>query len=154
MLYEHFQKIGKLENPTVLNELIYIRAYHDFRFFATYFFSHHCKDAFSQMHVDFCQLEDLNPARRGRRDVVAAPRGNAKTTFKVLFKVLHAIVYEYETHIMIVGHSAPEAEQKVRGILDELESNEKLIEVFGALAPVPGQKSGKARWGNAVPSKI
>ena len=86
MLYEHFQKTGKLENPKVLQDLLYIRAYQDFRFFATYFFSHHCKDAFSQMHVDFCQLEDLDPARRGRRDVVAAPRGNAKTTFKVLLR--------------------------------------------------------------------
>jgi len=147
MLYEHFQKTGKLENPKVLQDLLYIRAYQDFRFFATYFFSHHCKDAFSQMHVDFCQLEDLDPARRGRRDVVAAPRGNAKTTFKVLLKVLHAVVYGYEAFILIVGHSAPEAEQKVWDILSELETNERLIGVFGALAPVPGQKSGKARWG-------
>lgn len=98
------------------------------------------------MHEEFCTLE-TDPLQRSRRDVVAAPRGNAKITFKVLFKVLHAIVYDYEPFILIVGHSASEAEQKVQDILDELEHNERLIQVFGALAPVQGERGSKARWG-------
>lgn len=90
------------------------------------------------MHQAFFDSEQ-NPARRGRRDVIAAPRGHAKTTFKVIFKALHAIVYGYEEFILIIGHSAPEAEAKVRDILTELETNTMLQEVYGQLAPVKGQ---------------
>lgn len=81
--------------------------------------------------------------------MVAAPRGNAKTTFKVLFKVLHAIVYEYEQFILIIGHSAPEAESKVRDIIEELSQNTRLKMVFGEIAPVRGQQNpGQGRWGS------
>lgn len=90
------------------------------------------------MHYDFFQAEQ-NPVRRGRRDVIAAPRGHAKTTFKVLFKCIHAIVYGYEQFILIIGHSAPESEGKVRDILKELEKNILLHEIYGHLAPVRGQ---------------
>jgi len=139
--------LRQLSNPKTAKELVYIRAYHDFQFFVDTFFPHHCEFAFSKMHQDFCDAEQV-PARRGRREVVAAPRGNAKTTFKVLFKVIHAIVYGYEPFIVIMGHSAPEAEKKVEDILNELENNRNLIEVYGCLAPVRGQFQGMARWGN------
>lgn len=119
-------------------EYIYLRAFHDFQFFITTFFPHHCGYPFSPMHHDFFAAE-LDPARRGRREVIAAPRGHAKTTFKVMFKCLHAILYGYEPFIVIIGHSAPEAEGKVRDILEELETNELLQEIFGALAPIQGQ---------------
>lgn len=90
------------------------------------------------MHGDFFE-DEQEAARRGRRDVIAAPRGHAKTTFKVLFKVIHAIVYGYEQFIVIIGHSAPEAEAKVRDILEELEQNTLLAEVYGDLSPMRGQ---------------
>ncbi|MBY0402330.1 MAG: ATP-binding protein, partial [Cyanobacteria bacterium] len=70
--------------------------------------------------------------------MIAAPRGHAKTTFKVLFKAIHAIVYGYESFILIIGHSAPEAESKVKDILDELQNNSLLHSVFGYLAPIRG----------------
>jgi hypothetical protein len=123
------------------NLLIYLRAYTDFEFFIQYFFPDYCQHAFSSMHMTFFQ-DEVVPNRRNRREVIAAPRGNAKTTFKVLFKVLHAIVYDYEQFILIIGHSAPEAEAKVRDILDELSQNTRLKAVYGDLAPVRGH--GKA----------
>lgn len=85
----------------------------------------------------------MDPHRRGRREVIAAPRGHAKTTFKVLFKALHAIVYGYEPFILIIGHSASEAQGKVQNILEELENNEILKSVFGELAPPIKHRSRK-----------
>jgi len=134
--------LSLLKDPTtdltILKQVLYLACFHDFERFVQVFFSHHCGYPFSSMHRDFFAAE-VNPTRRGRRDVIAAPRGHAKTTFKVLFKVLHAIVYGYESFILIVGHSAPEAEAKVRDILNELENNELLHLVYGNLAPVRGQ---------------
>lgn len=113
---------------------IYTRAFQEFDFFVKWFFTHHCQFGFSGMHGRFIE-DEHDPLRRGRRDVIAAPRGHAKTTFKVLFKALHAILYGYEPFILIVGHSAQEAQGKVQNILDELQSNQRLIDVFGELAP-------------------
>lgn len=90
------------------------------------------------MHEDFF-ADESDPFQRGRREVIAAPRGHAKTTFKALFKVIHTIVYGLEQFILIIGHSAPEAEAKVRDILEELENNALLQEVYGRFAPVKGQ---------------
>lgn len=131
-------------DPVARKQALYVLAYADFEYFVKVFFSHHCGYGFSSMHQAFFASE-INPARRGRRDAIAAPRGHAKTTFKVLFKAVHAIVYGYEQFIVIIGHSAPEAEAKVRDILEELETNPLLIEVYGPLAPSKGQagSSGK-----------
>lgn len=94
------------------------------------------------MHLAFCQSE-ADPTRRGRREAIAAPRGNTKTTFKLKMKTIHAIVYGYESYILILGHAAPDATEKVTQISEELEGNARLIQVYGALAPVRGQ----GQWG-------
>jgi hypothetical protein len=95
-LSKNSELINLVHNPNVdpvaRKQALYFLAYADFEFFVQVFFSHHCGYAFSPMHLDFCAAES-NPAKRGRRDAIAAPRGHAKTTFKVLFKALHAIVY-------------------------------------------------------------
>jgi hypothetical protein len=146
----------KAKTPTTrqLNELTYLRAYRDFKFFAQYFFGHHCRIPFSTMHEDFFESEKI-PAQRGRREAIAAPRGHAKTTFKVLLKCIHAIVYEYEPFILIIGHSASESAGKVRDILEELESNQRLIKVYGSLAPKQGQpKTGQISWATTAWIKV
>lgn len=97
------------------------------------------------MHLDFMAQEAV-PARRGRREVTVAPRGHAKTTFKALIKVIHAIVYGYEPFIVIVGHSEVEAINKLKDIRDELEFNQRLIDVYGLLKPVTGQSMGSKVW--------
>lgn len=140
-LWDYFNQKTQLHQPENQTLLVYLRAYRDFEFFVQYFFPDYCPFPFSSMHLSFFEAE-IDPQKRNRRDVVAAPRGNAKTTFKVLFKVLHAIVYEYERFILIIGHSAPEAEAKVRDILDELMQNSRLKRIYRELAPVKGQ--GKA----------
>lgn len=131
-------KKGNLQKDRqFLNFITYLRAYEDFEFFVQYFFQEYCQYPFSKMHLDFCR-DEKDPARRNRREAIAAPRGNAKTTFKVLFKALHAIVYKYESFILIIGYSESEAALKVRDIYNELSENSRLKQVYGELAPARG----------------
>lgn len=141
-LFDHWKTKGKITQSEVAHTLAYLRGFQDFKYFVEYFFPHHCQFAFSRMHDQFF-TDEVAPARRGRRDVIAAPRGHAKTTFKVLFKALHAIVYGYEPFILVLGHSASEAQGKVQNILDELQNNQRLIGVFGELAPPVKHRSKK-----------
>ena len=131
-----------MSQPETVNTLAYVRGFQDFRYFVNYFFPHHCQHTFSRMHAAFFEDEAL-PDQRGCRHVIAAPRGHAKTTFKVLFKAIHAIVYGYEPFILVIGHSASEAQGKVQNILDELQGNSRLISVFGDLAPSQKHRSRK-----------
>ena len=145
--YDSLKTRNKLNSLTALDYLTYVRCYSDFEFFVRTFFPHHVKvSTFSKMHQDFFE-EEKDPARRGRRDAIAAPRSHAKTTYKAFFKVLHAIVYGYEPFILIISHSASEAEEKVRAVLEELEGNDRLRRIYGNLAPVPGQLINGSRWG-------
>lgn len=125
-------------DPQTRQQLLYLACYHDFEFFVQVFFPAHIQYGFSDMHRAFFQAE-RNPARRGRREAIAAPRGHAKTTMKALFKVIHSIVYGYEQFIVILGHSKNEAKSKVKDILEELENNLTLQEIYGPLAPIRGQ---------------
>lgn len=94
----------------------------------------------SSMHLDFCELEK-DPARRNRMEAIAAPRGNAKTTFRAFIKPIHAIVYGYEKFILMIGYSADEAIDKTTEIRNQLLFNDKLREVYGDLLnPNAGQK--------------
>lgn len=120
-------------------EQLWRRGYEDFGFFARTFFPHHCSRPFSPMHEAFC-LAEAQPRRRGRREAIAAPRGHAKTTLKLLIKAIHAIVYRTERFILVIGQSAPEAEDKVAQILAELQTNRLLLAVFGALTPTGSRK--------------
>lgn len=116
------------------------RCFNDFGLFVREYFPHHFWGEFSQMHQDFIQMEE-RPDRRGVKEAIAAPRGNAKTTFKALIKPIHAICYGYERFILIVGWSSGEATDKVKDIRDELLVNERLIEDFGSLL---GKTAGKS----------
>src|SRR5262249_55002334 len=104
-------------DPLARKQLLYLLCYRDFELFVLVFFLGYCAFPFSSMHRDFFKAE-TDPARRGRREVIAAPRGHAKTTFRALFKVIHAIVYAYEKYILIIGYSTPEAEAKVKDVLN------------------------------------
>jgi predicted phage terminase large subunit-like protein len=139
--YNHLKRQGTIQ-PKLSKSLAYLRGFQDFQFFVETFFPHHCQFSFSKMHQSFFE-DEINPNRRGRRDVIAAPRGHAKTTFKVLFKAIHAIAYGYEPFILVIGHSASEAQGKVQNILDELQINQRLIQVFGELAPPLKYRSKK-----------
>lgn len=129
---------------------VYHKAYEDFEFFIRHFLSGHFWGELSPMHRDVVNLE-AKPVRRGALEVIAAPRGNAKTVFWVLAKTIHSIVYGYQPFTVIIGYSAQEAEGKVKDIRDELLNNEELIRVYGKmLTGKPGTQSFTAKNGCMV----
>lgn len=79
-----------------------------------------------------------NPTHRGRKTVIAAPRGHAKTTIMLFSQVIHAICYGYEPYIVIVAQTTPEGESRVGQIRDQLLHNESILSVFGQLLPDKG----------------
>lgn len=113
----------------------------DYREFVKHFFNHLFWGEPSAMHRDMCEWES-HPDRKGSNEVMAAPRGHAKTTLRVLVKAIHAICYSYEKFILVMAYSKGEATDKVKDILDELRTNEELQRVFGKLVPKYAGKTG------------
>lgn len=144
MLYAHLSETGKPLDEATVQQLIYLRGYRDREFFANYFFSERCEHDFSKMHQDFFEAERY-PERRGVKEAIAAPRGHAKTTFKLLIKVVHAICYHLEPFILIIGHTTQDAEERVGQILEVLETNHRLKAVFGPLLPETNKRRLRSR---------
>ncbi len=80
---------------------------------------------------------------KGSRQVVAAPRGHAKSTNFTFKDSLHAILYGYKHYILILSDSSEQAEGFLDDIKTELEDNANIIMDFGSL------KGGKA-WRSGV----
>lgn len=130
---------GSVARPPQFKELRQ-RCYRDFELFVKEFFPHYCRYEMSEMHRRFCEIEE-KPFRRGRNEAVAAPRGNAKSTFRTLFKPLHAIVYGYYKFIVVLGSNDAEATGKLKDIRAELLFNDHLIEVYGKLLDAKAAQS-------------
>lgn len=86
-------------------------------------------------------MKRRNPARagslakmlqaKGRRLVIAAPRGHGKSTVMSLQNVLHAALYGYKKYILLVSDTEAQAAAFLDAVKAELEDNELLQEVFG-----------------------
>lgn len=70
---------------------------------------------------------------KGSRNVIAAPRGHAKSTNLTFKDSLHATVYGYKHYILLLSDSSEQAEGFLDEIKTELEENADLIEDFGIL---------------------
>ena len=70
---------------------------------------------------------------KGSRNVIAAPRGHAKSTNLTFKDSLHATVYGYKHYILLLSDSSEQAEGFLDEIKTELEENADLIEDFGSL---------------------
>lgn len=95
-------------------------------------------------------LKDKNPFKeakvisrlKGSRQVVAAPRGHAKSTNFTFKDSLHAILYEYKHYILILSDSTEQAEGFLEDIKTELEDNGNIITDFGSLKGDKAWRSG------------
>lgn len=83
----------------------------------------------------------------GSHQVVAAPRGHAKSTNFTFKDSLHAILYKYKHYIMILSDSSEQAEGFLDDIKTELEDNGNIIMDFGSL------KGDKAWRGSVILTK-
>ena len=101
------------------------RMYADAEFFARQALTEHCRLPFAQFHrALFAWHEAMGgplPARRGKRHVLAAPRGCAKSTITSLLLVLHDIIFERERYIILISATDRQARQRLRAIRRELE---------------------------------
>lgn len=83
----------------------------------------------------------------GSHQVVAAPRGHAKSTNFTFKDNLHAILYRYKHYILILSDSSEQAEGFLDDIKTELEDNGNIIMDFGPL------KGDKAWRGSVILTK-
>lgn len=113
------------------DELLYAQCRTDRELFARTFFAHWCTtETFSCFHIALCTLANSRVTLRGQRDVMAAPRGAAKTTWRKI-NIAHDCVYAHERFILYLTNRAELSESHVREIRDELEHNPRLLEVYG-----------------------
>lgn len=96
-------------------------------------------------------MKGMNPAKeaktisreKGSRNVVAAPRGHAKSTNFTFKDSLHAVLYAYKHYILILSDSSDQAEGFLEDIKTELEENANIIMDFGSL-------KGERAWRTGV----
>lgn len=79
---------------------------------------------------------------KGSRQVVAAPRGHAKSTNFTFKDSLHAVLYRYKHYILILSDSSEQAEAFLEDIKIELEENANIIMDFGQLKGDKAWRSG------------
>lgn len=70
---------------------------------------------------------------KGSRQVIAAPRGHAKSTNFTFKDTLHAVLYGYKHYCILISDSSDQAEEFLENIKTELEENADIIEDFGIL---------------------
>ncbi len=79
---------------------------------------------------------------KGSRQVVAAPRGHAKSTNFTFKDSLHATLYGYKHYILILSDSSEQAEGFLDDIKTELEDNGNILMDFGSLKGDKAWRSG------------
>lgn len=119
----------------------------DLSYFARAYLPHYFVRKSPHFHEELDQiwcdgvLKGINPTEnkdaidrmKGSRQVVAAPRGHAKSTNFTFKDSLHAILYEYKHYILILSDSSDQAEGFLDDIKTELEENGNIRVDFGDL---------------------
>lgn len=110
---------------------------HNLHGFARIFFPHHARLPFGSMHRELLRLHRKNAQTTGplerrsaRRSAIAAPRGYAKSTYKTLILPLHSTLYAREGYIIILSATLKQAQQRLKNIKAELETNQLIKDVF------------------------
>ena len=129
-LLEELQRTAKNENDAyeLGTRAIKERCKTDLELFSFYYFPHYCTLPFNQIHLD--TFRRFKFGERGVRDVLAAPRGYAKSTFAVLIEIMHDLCYQQEQYIVIFSHTEDQAALKVKDIRTELLTNNTLTSDF------------------------
>ena len=124
----------------------------DFGFFCRTYFPHQCASTPSAFHDwIFKKAPGWGP---GAREVVAAPRGNAKTTLLARLYVLWRIIRRDTKFAALIQDSTEQAEQSVEVVKIELEDNPRLAGDFPDITG-PGRtwKNGEITTRNRIKIK-
>lgn len=109
------------------------RVRNDFVFFRKTYFPHYVTEAAgdSVLHTALdAELPALIDSREGRRLAVAAPRGEAKSTFVSLFFLLWCVVTDRTHYAPIFADAKEQAAILLEAVKVELESNPRLAADF------------------------
>ena len=108
----------------------------DFKQFCEYYLADSFKSEWSQFHlwlINKCEDIIFNHADEETRNVVAAPRGHAKSTLISFAFVIWCCCYSWKRFIVIISATGPVAKQFIVDIRNELEFNEKIKRDFGEM---------------------
>lgn len=99
----------------------------DFEYFASTYFPHYVKHAPSALHTYlFARLPALVDAAGGNHDVIAAPRGEAKSTLVSMIFVAWCIVTRRKHYICLIMDAFDQAATLLEALKAELEANPRL----------------------------
>ena len=112
------------------------RALADFTFFRRTYFPHYCTIAGdSALHTWLdAALPRMAEAREGQHIALAAPRGEAKSTFISLFFVLWCVLTARKRYILIIADALEQAAILLEAVKAELDGNPRLAMDFPAEA--------------------
>ncbi len=113
------------QNDSAIFQATYIRCASDLQFFAKTYFPHYCDRPFNLFHKDCFEAFRYN--ERAQKNVWAAPRGSAKSTFKAVIEICHDIAYGVEDYIVIISNTDGQSKGKLKDIRNELLTNERFI---------------------------
>ncbi|EME69726.1 phage protein [Paramagnetospirillum caucaseum] len=98
-----------------------------FRFFCRTYFPHYIKGESSEFHEWlFDHLPQVAVAPEGRRELIAAPRGNAKSTVVTLLFTLWCLIRRIKRFPVILSDTFDQAAVHLQGLKSELEFNPRL----------------------------
>lgn len=107
------------------------RAQADFGFFCATYFPHYLKHAPSRLHEYlFERLPAITAAPRSQTDVIAAPRGEAKSTIVSLLFVLWCDLTGRKKYIVLIMDAFDQAAVQLEAIKAEYEFNPRLAADF------------------------
>ena len=102
-----------------------------YRFFCETYFPHYQDQPNSMLHDDlFHLLPDMILDEKGRRELLTAPRGSAKSTHGALFLICYAIVRKLKHYPCIVMDTFEQAALSIEALKAELEINPRLAQDF------------------------
>lgn len=104
------------------------RAEKDFHFFRTTYFPHYCTipgDSALHAWLDTA-LPDMVADAKGGRLALAAPRGEAKSTFIALFFVLWCVLTGRKRYLLIIADALEQAATLLEAVKAELDGNPRL----------------------------
>jgi predicted phage terminase large subunit-like protein len=103
--------------------------------FGRVYFGHHLTALPSKMHRGLWPILERHHASRGNADGIIAPRGSAKSTWATLIDPIYCQAYNLEKYEIVISDVQTNANKFLKGIKDEIESNEALLEDFPQLRP-------------------
>lgn len=127
-----------IQSPQARKEL----AKNDIEFFASFYLSHHVTSDISQY-----QKEWIDIINEFQYVALACPRGHGKSTWFSLISVLHDILFQNEKFIILISDTQGQASELLGAIVQELETNERIIRDFGKIAGyIPEKAEEKQKW--------